>query len=74
MTASMNQPSITRFFNPMALAGILLVAVSYPALAQATAAPNAAKAPSVPLRTDIRRVAIDVVVTDSQGHAVTGFT
>src|ERR1017187_1133916 len=79
MSASMARLSIPRsgLFGLAAFAALLLAAAGHPALAQATAAPNAAQAPSVqaaPLRTDIRRVFVDVVVTDAQGRPVTGLT
>jgi VWFA-related protein len=58
-------------------AALLISATSHSVLGQATAAANAAQAPTLqatPLRTDVRRVAIDVVVTDSHGQPVTGLT
>jgi VWFA-related protein len=60
-----------------ALAVLLISATSHPVPGQATAAPKAAHVPTLqatPLRTDVRRVAVDVVVTDPQGRPVTGLT
>ena len=73
----MDQLSIRRpgSFTLAVFAALLLAAVSHPALGQATAAANTADAPSAqatPLRTDVRRVNVDVVVTDSKGRPVTG--
>jgi VWFA-related protein len=62
-------------FSLAVFAALLISATSYPALGQATAAANAAQAPSAqatPLRTDVRRVAVDVVVTDAKGNPVEG--
>ena len=68
-------------FIVTAFAALLLAATVHPAVAQSIAAPNAtanaAPAPSsqtTVLKTDVRRVGIDVVVTDSQGRPVTGLT
>jgi VWFA-related protein len=79
MSASMARLSIPRsgLFGLAAFAALLLAATGHPALAQATAAANTADAPSAqaaPLRTDVRRVNVDVVVTDSKGRPVTGLT
>src|ERR1039458_4945347 len=76
MSASMARLSIPRsgLFGLAAFAALLLAATGHPALAQATAAPNAAQALSVPLKTNTRRVFVDVVVTDAQGRPVTGLT
>jgi VWFA-related protein len=75
----MDRPSIRRSgsFVLGVFAALLISATSYPALGQATAAASAAQAPSAqatPLRTDVRRVFVDVVVTDSKGRPVTGLT
>jgi VWFA-related protein len=75
----MDRFSITRSgpFTLAALAVLLLAATSHPAPCQAAAAANAAEMPSsqiTVLKTDVRRVAIDVVVTDAQGRPVTGLT
>jgi len=56
---------------------LLLAAPGLPTLAQATAAANAADAPPsqvTTLKADVRRVAVDVVVTDAKGRPVTGLT
>src|ERR1035441_931223 len=79
MTRQMDQLSIRRTgsFTLAALTALLISATSHPALGQATAAANAAQASSsqtTVLKTDVRRVAIDVVVTDSQGRPITGLT
>jgi VWFA-related protein len=79
MSASMARLSIPRsgLFGLAAFAALLLAATGHPALAQATAAANTADAPSAqaePLRTDVRRVNVDVVVTDSKGRPVIGLT
>ena len=58
------------------LATLLLAAISRPVLGQATAA-SAAHEPSsqtTVLKTDVRRVGIDIVVTDAKGLPVTGLT
>ena len=77
MTTLMDRLSIRRSgsFSLAVFAALLISATSYPALGQATAAANAAQAPSAqatPLRTDVRRVAVDVVVTDAKGNPVEG--
>src|ERR1039458_3019026 len=79
MTMLLDRLSIRRpgSFTLAVFAAFLTSATSHPALGQATAAANAAPAPSsqtTVLKTDVRRVAIDVVVTDSQGRPVTGLT
>src|ERR1035441_8908374 len=79
MTRQMDQLSIRRTgsFTLAALTALLISATSHLALGQATAAANAAQAPSsqtMVLKTDVRRVGIDVVVTDPQGRPVTGLT
>jgi VWFA-related protein len=79
MTTSMDRVSITYSgsFVLKALAVLLISATSHPVPGQATAAPKAAHVPTLqatPLRTDVRRVAVDVVVTDPQGRPVTGLT
>ena len=79
MTTPINRPSIRRpgSFSLAVFAALLISATSYPALGQATAAASAAQAPSAqatPLRIDVRRVNVDVVVTDAQGRRVTELT
>jgi VWFA-related protein len=81
MTTPMDQLSIRGpgSFTLAVCAALLISVVSLPDLAQTTAAPNAAQAPpsaqtTTVLKTDVRRVGIDVVVTDSQGLPVTGLT
>ena len=79
MTTPMDQVRITRYgsFTLAGFAVILLAAASHPALAQAPAAPKAVDASSAQittLKTAVRRVAVDVVVTDSKGRPVTGLT
>jgi VWFA-related protein len=79
MTTSTHRVSITysgSFVLP-ALAVFLISATSHPVHGQASAAPEAAQVPTLqatPLRADVRRVAVDVVVTDPQGRPVTGLT
>ena len=76
MTVLLDRLSIRRpgSFVLKAFAALLLAVMGLPALAQATAAADAPSAQAAPLRTDVRRVAVDVVVTDSQGRPVTGLT
>jgi VWFA-related protein len=79
MSAQMDPLCIRRpgCFTVAALAALLLATVSHAAPGQATAAASPAGAPpaqTTVLRTDVRRVAIDVVVTDSKGRPVTGLT
>ena len=75
MPASMDRFSGS--FTLTALAALLMYSPSHPAFSQAAAAASPAEAllaQAAPLRTDVRRVAVDVVVTDSQGRPVTGLT
>lgn len=79
MTTPMGRTSIRRpgSFTLAGLVALLISATSHPAFGQATAAANAAPAPSsqtAVLKTDVRRVGVDVVVTDSQGRPVSGLT
>jgi VWFA-related protein len=79
MTTQMGRLSIRRLgsFALAVFVALLISATSHPALGQATAAANAAPAPSsqtAALKTDVRRVGVDVVVTDTQGRPVTGLT
>jgi VWFA-related protein len=79
MTASMAPLSISRsgVFRLAAVAALLLAAISHPALGQVTVVPDATTASSSQietLKTTVRRVALDVVVTDSEGFPVAGLT
>jgi VWFA-related protein len=74
MTKQVNQASITCGSLILTVSAALLLAASgHPAALAQTAAPSAV-AQTTTLNSDVRRVNVDVVVTDSKGHPITGLT
>jgi VWFA-related protein len=63
----------SHFHIPAALAALLLAAMGHPTLGQATDA-SSLSSQITTIETTVRRVNVDVIVTDSQGRPVSGLT